>query len=120
MDNELLEKIIELGKENGELRKENELLKEKFQQYELKGETKELLKEILEELRKPESNKIEKVTLTIAEAAKFSGFNDHKIRELIDKPNTDFPFFKVGKKTFINKAMLGEWIQKVSTEHRVI
>lgn len=76
-----------------------------------------LLEDIRNLLNKP---KIEKITFTILEAAEFSGFSHPKIRELIDKPNTDFPFFKVGTKALIDKAMLIIWLEKVSTEHRTI
>lgn len=81
------------------------------------GEVVNLLKDISETLKKP---KIQKITFTIAEAAEFSGFNHWKIRELVDTPNTDFPYFKVGKKTLIDKDMLEIWITKISTEHRKI
>jgi len=76
-----------------------------------------LLNDIAETLKKP---KIEKITFTIVEASEFSGFNHWKIRELVDKVNTDFPYFKVGNKTLIDKAMLEIWIEKISKEHRTI
>jgi len=76
-----------------------------------------VLEEISATLNKP---KVEKRTFTIEEAAEFTGFSHPKIRALIAKPNTDFPFFKVGNKALIDKAMLVMWIEKISTEHRTI
>lgn len=60
----------------------------------------------------------EKVTLTVRETALYTGIGHEKIRELIDKPNTDFPFFKVGSRVAINKGLLNEWLDKISDEHR--
>lgn len=78
-------------------------------------EIKELLKEILKTLK---FDKSKKITFTIAEAAEYSGIGQVKIRELIAKYNTDFPFFKVGAKTLIDKTALDNWIDKITQEHR--
>lgn len=75
----------------------------------------ELLKQILETLQ---NNKTEKATLSIMEAATYSGIGHEKIRELIERPNTDFPFFKVGTRTSINKQAFDCWLEKVTVEHR--
>lgn len=75
----------------------------------------ELLKEILETIKNP---KLDKVTLSIMEAANYSGIGHEKIRELIDRPNTDFPFFKVGIRASINKAAFDRWLDKITEEHR--
>ena len=77
----------------------------------------ELLKEIRDALKEP---KQEKATFTVLECSEFMDINKEKIRELIAKPNTDFPFFKNGKKVLINKTMLTQWLDKVSKEHREI
>lgn len=61
-----------------------------------------------------------KRTLTVIECAELINVNKEKIRELINKPNTDFPYFKVGAKVLINKEMLHEWLEKISLEHRQI
>jgi excisionase family DNA binding protein len=61
-----------------------------------------------------------KLTLNIQEAAEYLGIGQIKIRELIDKKNTDFPFFKVGSKSLMNRKMLDEWLIKISAEKRVI
>ncbi|ALS17779.1 excisionase [Clostridium butyricum] len=77
----------------------------------------EILIEIRDALRGP---KQEKATLTVLECSQFMDVNKDKIRELIAKPDTDFPFFKNGNKVLINKALLTQWLDKVSKEHREI
>ncbi|MFW2500451.1 excisionase [Clostridium diolis] len=77
----------------------------------------ELLKEILETLK---SEKPKKITFTIAEAAEYSGIGQVKIRELIAKCNTDFPYFKVGARALIDKTALDRWVEKITEEHREI
>lgn len=61
-----------------------------------------------------------KRTLTVIECAEHINVSKEKIRELINKPNTDFPYFKVGAKVLINRDMLNEWLKKISLEHRQI
>lgn len=77
----------------------------------------EVLKEILVNVKE---NKEQKFTLSVREAALYSGMGHEKIRELIDKPNTDFPFFKVGSRVAINKILLNNWLDKISEGHRQI
>lgn len=60
-----------------------------------------------------------KVTLTIAEAAKKTGIGRCKLEELIHS-NSDFPYFRVGKKVLINSELLKEWLDKISNENRVL
>lgn len=75
----------------------------------------EILKEILETL-----NNKSKATLTVIECAEYINVNKDKIRELICKPNSDFPYFKNGSKVLINKTQLDLWLDKVTKEHRAI
>lgn len=77
-----------------------------------------ILKEILEVVKGIKEVKEEKVTLTIREAALYCGMGHEKIRELVEKENTDFPFFKVGCRVAINKDMLDSWLVKITEEHR--
>ena len=77
--------------------------------------TEELLKQILKELKTTQ-----KTTLTVLECAEAINVSKEKIRELISKPNSDFPFFKVGNKVLINKDLLNMWLEKISTEHRAL
>lgn len=77
----------------------------------------EILKEILETLRQ---QKNERITFSIMEAASYSGIGHEKIRGLIEKNNTDFPFFKVGTRASINKQAFDRWLEQITTEHRVL
>ena len=54
------------------------------------------------------------------QAATYMGVGHEKVRELIEKQDTDFPYFKSGCKARIDKKLLDEWIEKVSKEHRLI
>ncbi|MBN1062695.1 MULTISPECIES: excisionase [Clostridium] len=64
------------------------------------------------------NNVSKKSTLTVLECAELINVRKEKIRELINKQNTDFPYFKVGAKVLINRDMLNEWLEKISLEHR--
>lgn len=61
---------------------------------------------------------MDKLTLTISEAVKVTGIGRCKLEELIHSNNTDFPYFKVGRKVLINYEMLRDWIDKISKEQR--
>jgi hypothetical protein len=73
------------------------------------------LKEILNELK---NKKIEKQTLSLAECVDFTGICREKLTEIINKKDTDFPYFKNGTKTLVNKNLLIEWLDKISKENR--
>lgn len=75
----------------------------------------EILKEILATLK---SERHQKVTFSIQEAALYMGIAHDKLRELVNKKDTDFPFFKVGSRTVIDKRALDRWIEKITEEHR--
>ena len=55
----------------------------------------------------------DKVTLTVDEAAAYSGIGVNKIRELTKSPFCDFVLF-VGKKTLIKREMFEEYINRVT------
>lgn len=76
----------------------------------------DVLKEILKTLKQNKP----KATMTVLECSDYMGVSKDKIRELIHKANTDFPFFKVGTKVLIDRTRLELWIEKASQEHRVI
>lgn len=78
----------------------------------------EILKEILEILKLKNPNKVEKITLSIQDASLYLGIGHEKIRELINKRDTDFPYFKVGARVSINKRALDKWLDKITEEHR--
>lgn len=64
------------------------------------------------------ARKQEPVCLTVVECAKYTNIGTDKIRELIAKDGTDFPFFKVGVKALINKDMLDRWLEKAVAEKK--
>jgi excisionase family DNA binding protein len=74
---------------------------------------KETIKQAIEE-SKP------KATLTIDECAQFSGIGRNKLLELVHNEHSDFPCFKVGAKFLINRDMLVRWLDRITTERRVI
>lgn len=75
----------------------------------------EVLKDILNALKKGS-----KSTMTVLECSEYMNVSKEKIRELIHKVDTDFPFFKVGAKVLINKSQLDSWLERITEEHRVI
>lgn len=62
--------------------------------------------------------KEEKKALTVEQCAKYTGIGKDKIRELIARDNTDFPYFKVGVKAIIPIIPLNGWLEKISREKR--
>lgn len=49
----------------------------------------------------------EKITISVAEAAKYLGVSKPTVYTLIGR--ADFPSFKVGSRTLISKTLLEEW-----------
>jgi len=78
---------------------------------ELKSVVKESIKEILD-------TKEPKLTLTIDDASKLSGIGRNKMIELTYSP--DFPAFKVGSKTLINRDRFIGWLNKISEQKQTI
>lgn len=74
--------------------------------------TEGILRDILAEIKASK-----KTTLTVLECSEIINVSKEKIRELINKPNSDFPFFKVGAKVLINRELLNMWLEKASKEH---
>jgi len=92
----------------------------------LEGILKEIIKEAIKEtlgetfigpIPKQHSSE-EKVTLNIPEVATYMGIAEDKVRQLVH--TKDFPCFKNGNKWCVNREMLDEWLEKISTEHRQI
>ncbi len=77
----------------------------------------EILKEILATLK---SERPQKITFSIQEAALYMGTGHEKVRELVEKADTDFPYFKVGARTAIDKRALDRWLEKITEEHRTL
>lgn len=61
-----------------------------------------------------------KAIFTLEEAIAYTSIGKNRMLELINKHGTDFPYFRNGRKILINKAMLDEWINKVTLENRII
>lgn len=80
----------------------------------------ELLKEILAELRKnSEKENIEdKLTYTLKECSYISGIGLNTLQEEISKRNSDFPFFKIGKKVMVDKKLFQQWLENISIVHQ--
>jgi len=74
----------------------------------------ETIKEAVKEAMNP------KMTLTIDEAAKYTGIGRDKLLELAHNPESDFPAFRVGTKFLINRELLKEWLKKVAEERKVL
>lgn len=79
--------------------------------------TKQDLKEIIE-ASIIEALQSQKATFTVQQCAKYSGIGEDKIRELMARENTDFPFFKVGVKAIIPKEPLDRWLEMIAKENR--
>lgn len=80
----------------------------------------EKLDELIEKVNILIKNTNVKETMSINEAATYSGIGHETIRMLVNKKDSDFPYFRIGKKVIIKKTLLDEWLEKVSTEHRNI
>ncbi|KOF56790.1 excisionase [Clostridium sp. DMHC 10] len=79
----------------------------------------EELKQIIKEaIREAQPQK--KMTLTLEECVKESGIGRSTILELVHAENTDFPYFRVGKKIFINREKLALWLDRISEENRTL
>lgn len=81
----------------------------------------ELLKEILFELKKRDVEEKEitecKLTYTIKECSNLSGIGLNTLQEEISKQNSDFPFFKIGKKVMVDKGLFHQWLENISITH---
>lgn len=80
---------------------------------------KEELKQIIKEAIR-EAHPRKKMTLTLEETVKESGIGRSTILELVHSQNTDFPYFRVGKKILVNRDKLTLWLNKISEENRTI
>lgn len=79
----------------------------------------ELIKEILFELRKNNNvAKDNKLTYSLKECSAISGIGLNTLQQEINKNNSDFPFFRIGKKIMVNKQLFNEWIENISKAHK--
>jgi excisionase family DNA binding protein len=72
------------------------------------------IKEAVKEAMNP------KLTLTIEEAARYTGIGRDKLLELAHNPESGFPAFRVGTKFLISRELLKEWLKKVAEERRIL
>lgn len=76
--------------------------------------TKKVLEQIKRPAKKQKKQEVpiwEKVTLTLEEAAEYSGIGIHKLRELTDKKNCEFVLWN-GHKRLIKRKKFDEYIDK--------
>ena len=92
---------------------------EKLKEKNIKENILEQLKEIIRDAIR-EATYEYKLTLTIEEAARYTGIGRDKILELAHNPESGFPSFKVGTKFLINRELLKEWLKKVAEERKVL
>lgn len=81
----------------------------------------ELLKEILTELRNKKNEKENtefKLTYSLKECSSISGIGLNTLQEEIAKDNSDFPFFKIGKKVMVDKKLFHQWLENISKNHQ--
>ena len=65
-------------------------------------------------------NEQEKGVLDLEETTKYAGIGKTRLLEIVNKENTDFPYFKNGRKILVNKSQLDLWLKKIAEEHRTI
>lgn len=75
-----------------------------------------ILKDILLELQKKNNEEI-KLTYTLKECSTLSGIGLNTLQEEVARENSDFPFFKIGKKVIVNKVLFHKWLENKSTSH---
>lgn len=64
--------------------------------------------------------KSEKAVLNLDETLAYTGIGKTRLLEIINKNNSDFPYFRNGKKILVNKQMLDKWLEKQALEHKAI
>lgn len=77
----------------------------------------EILKAILLELQQQREPKEDKLTYSLKECSVLSGIGLNTLQEEISKDNSDFPFFKIGKKVVVNKSLFHKWLENKSIVH---
>ncbi len=76
---------------------------------------KELLKEILNEIKRKDSE--DKLTYSLKECSYVSGIGLNTLQEEVAKDNSNFPFFKIGKKIMVDRKLFHQWLQNISKNH---
>lgn len=76
----------------------------------------ELLTEILSELRKNNKNE-DKLTYSLKECSVLSGIGLNTLQQEISRSNSNFPFFKIGKKVMVDKQLFHQWLENIAKSH---
>ena len=74
-----------------------------------------LLESILKTLSK---DKEDKLVLNLEETINATGIKKSKLLEIINSENSNFPYFKNGRRILVNKEMLKEWLKDVAICHK--
>lgn len=77
----------------------------------------EYLKEIISLLK---ATKEEKAVLTIDEVINYTQIGRSRIFEIINSKETDFPYFRNGKKILVNKILLDKWLEDKAKKHEIV
>ena len=48
----------------------------------------------------------------------YIGIGLNTLQEEISKENSDFPFFKIGKKVMVDKNLFRQWLENISKTHQ--
>lgn len=75
----------------------------------------ELLKEILDQIKRKDSE--DKLTYSLKECSYVSGIGLNTLQEEVSKDNSNFPFFKIGKKIMVDRKLFHQWLQNISQNH---
>ncbi|KFX54008.1 hypothetical protein FDC58_03705 [Clostridium botulinum] len=75
----------------------------------------ELLKEILDQIKRKDSE--DKLTYSLKECSYVSGIGLNTLQEEVAKDNSNFPFFKIGKKIMVDRKLFHQWLQNISKNH---
>ncbi len=80
-----------------------------------------LLQEILIALKEMQNDSNakskQKLTYTLEECAQISGIGRNTLLEETYKADSTFPYFKVGRKIQVDKAMFEKWIKEMAENH---
>lgn len=59
-----------------------------------------------------------KLTLTLKECSIISQIGLNTLQEEVNRENTTFPFFKIGKKIMVDKDLFKEWLKDIASSHK--
>lgn len=62
----------------------------------------------------------DKAVLDLEETIQYTSIGRSRLIEIINTENSDFPYFRNGKKILVNKSQLDLWLERTAKEHRTI